>query len=194
VARRKPSSSTNVSRTLGPYDAHGSSERISEWPGIDLSDGSIDLRAEFAGLLDKHGHYVFLRSSTGRHCSCWDSATREADPNCPWCTGEGWLYADTKVLARKTFVTDPMTAAFLNKLTPQGRVSISDQIIWVKYDKKPTKLDKIVEVSLDAGTGDPEKPYRIEIVWEINWVQDYRDKFGRVEFWGCWVHNTGLTK
>lgn len=194
MARRKPKL-TGIEATRPPsaVDQFTSTARTDHWPAYDVSDGTIDLRAEMADLLDKHGHYAFLRRSTGRRCACWNTATLEADPNCSHCTGEGWAYEDVKVLCRKTFLTDPMTAAFLNKLTPLGRVSVSDQIFWMKYDKKPTRLDKIVEVSLDDDM-EPEKPYRIEIIWEINWSQDYRDKWGRVEFWACWCHNTGMTK
>jgi len=192
--RRKPKT-TGLEATRPPssVDTWTNSDPITNWPGIDISDGSIDLRTEMASLLNDHGHYVYLRTSTGQHCSCVDEHTGEADPDCPFCTGEGWHYEDHKVLARKTILTDPMTAAFLNKVAPQGRVSVSDQVFWVKYDKKPSRLDKILEVSLDTD-GEPEVPRRIEIMWEINWSQDFRDKWGRVEFWGCWVHNTGLTK
>jgi len=194
LSRKKPKvTGLEVTRPASAVDQWVSTDRIDKWPGIDISDGSIDLRDQMYDMLEKHGHYVFLRQSTGRRCSCWDEAAQEADPNCSYCTGEGWLYEDVKVLGRKTFVTDPMTAAFLNKLTPLGRVSVSDQVFWIKYDKNPDRLDKILEVSLDS-RGEVEKPYRIEIAWEINWAQDFRDKWGRVEFWACWVHNTGLTK
>ena len=174
-------------------DAHANTGGVYPWSATDITDGGIDLRVAIGDLLEKHGHYVYLRRSTGRRCDCWDPAAREAKPDCSFCTGEGWAYEDVKVLARKMFLTDPMTAAFLNKMTPLGRVSVSDQVMWVKYDKKPTRQDKLIEVSLDS-QGEPEKPFRIEIMWEIDWTQDYRDKWGRVEFWGCWIHNTGLTK
>jgi len=86
-----------------------------------------------------------------------------------------------------------MTSAFLNNLTPLGRSAVGDVIFWIKWDEKPNRMDKIVEVTLDAD-GEPVIAHRIEMIWEINFVHDYRDKWGRVEFWGCWVHNTGLTK
>jgi len=174
-------------------DAMTNTGPIQQWADLDISDGSIDLRNEMADLLEKHGHYAYLRRSTGRRCHCWDPSTREADPNCPHCTSEGWEYEDVKILIRKTIMTDPMTAAFLQKSSPIGMFSVSDQIIWVKYDQKPNRMDKILEVSLGTD-GEPITAKKIELIWEVNWAQDYRDKWGRVEFWGCFCHNTGVTK
>lgn len=194
MARQRPKiTGLEVTRPASPVDSWNSTERQTVWAGIDPSDGSIDLQTEMASLLERHGHYAFLRRNTGRRCSCFDETVQEADPNCSFCTGEGWHYEDVQVLIRKMFLTDPMTAAFLNKITPLGRVSVSDQAIWLKSEWKPTRQDKIVEVSLDSH-GDPQKAYRIEIIWEIDWAQDLRDKWGRVEFWTTWCHNTGLTK
>ena len=194
MARRRQSlSGLEVSRPLTSVDQWASTDRYGVWPEVDISDGSIDLRVEMASMLEKHGHYVYLRRSTGRHCACFNEATQEANPDCSFCTGEGWQYEDVKVLARKSFQTDPMTSAFLNNLTPLGRSAVGDVIFWIKWDEKPNRMDKIVEVTLDAD-GEPVIAHRIEMIWEINFVHDYRDKWGRVEFWGCWVHNTGLTK
>lgn len=164
-----------------------------QWAGADISDGSIDLRTELADMLDKHGHYAYLRRSTGRRCHCWDVNVREANPDCPHCTGEGWEYEDVKVLIRKSLITEKTSAAWLQKATPIGQFAVGDQIIWLQYDQKPTRADKIIEVSLGED-GEPTLAKKIEITWEINWCQDYRDKYGRVEFWGCFCHNTGATK
>jgi len=73
-------------------------------------------------------------------------------------------------------------------------MAVGDMIFWLRHDGKPTRLDKIVEVSLVEDTGEPRVPHRIEAIWEINWVYDLRDAWGRVEFWAAWCHNTGLTK
>lgn len=194
MARQKPKlTGLEVVRPASAVDTFTNTAGIYPWSAVDASDSGIDLRTSLAALLVKHGHWVFLRRSTGRRCSCWNSATQEANPDCSFCTGEGWHYEDIKCLARKMFLTDPMTAAFLNKISPLGRVSVGDELFWLQYSEKPTVQDKIIEVSLDS-QGEPIVAHRIEIMWEINWVQDYRDEYGRVEFWGCWVHNTGLTK
>lgn len=166
---------------------------IQQWSDLDISDGSIDLRAAMADMLEKHGHYAYLRTSSGRRCACWNENTRESDPDCPHCTAEGWEYDDSLILIRKQFVTDPMTAAFLQKSSPVGLFSVSDQVIWMKYDKKPNRMDKVIEITLGSD-GMPTVARKIEVIWEIDWAQDYRDKWGRVEFWAVAVHNSGVTK
>jgi len=194
LARRKSVvSGLEVSRPTTSLDAMTNTGSIQQWPGLDISDGSIDLRNEMADLLEKHGHYAYLRRSTGRRCFCWDNDTRESNPDCPHCTGEGWEYEDVPVTIRKMLLTDPASGTFLQKSSPVGMFSVGDQVIWVKYDKKPTRMDKILEVTLGSD-GNPTLAKKIEMIWEINWAQDYRDKWGRVEFWGCLCHNTGVTK
>jgi hypothetical protein len=165
-------------------------------PGQEVGDlhHGIDLRAEMETLLDNHGHIVFLRRALDRRCGCWDEASREADSECPYCTGTGWLYQDERHLSRRMPLTDPVVAALLEQRSPVGLLGVGQFIFWFKHDVKPTRRDSILEVTLDEATGQPVQAINIEKIWDIGQVQDFRDRYGRIEFWGCWVRDSQLGK
>jgi hypothetical protein len=67
-------------------------------------------------------------------------------------------------------------------------------MFWLEKDAKPSIRDQILEMTLDETTGLPVRAYQIETIWNIGQVQDYRDRGGRIEFWGCWVRKGALGK
>lgn len=186
--RRLPSGADAVRSTSPDY--------TTIYPSGDSLAGEIDLRSEIAGIMQRRGHKVFLRRSQDRRCGCWRPAYREADINCPYCTGTGWMYRDELHLARKMPVTDPTVAAILEWRKQFGLYGSAQFIFWFGHDVNPgpSRRDAILEVKLDPNTGEPTKAYKIEAQWSIGQVQGFRDKGGRIEYWACWVREGSLGK
>lgn len=182
-----------VQRPPSPLDSR---DGVTTSPGSELGDlhHGVDVREEIGDILDNHGHIVFLRRALDRHCGCWREDTREADLRCPYCTGTGWLYQDERYLTRRMPLTDPVVAALLESRSPVGFLGVAEFLFWFKHDVKPTKRDVILEVTLDEETGQPVEAINIEKIWSIGQVQDFRDRYGRVEYWGCWVRDGQLGK
>jgi hypothetical protein len=166
------------------------------YPSGDELVYDIDLRLEMEDILAKRGHYVFLRRTQTRRCGCWNEHTREADIDCPYCTGTGWMYKDELHLARRMPVTDPTVAAILEWRMDFGFLGTATYIFWFGHDVNPapSRRDTILEVRLDPDTGQPVKAYQIEAQWSIGQVHGFRDKGGRVEYWACWVREGSLGK
>lgn len=155
----------------------------------------IDLRVEIEQILNLRGHKVFLRRAMDRRCGCWDKVLRESNPNCPHCTGTGWLYKDELHLARRMPLASPGgVAAMAEQRTPIGIFGVDLSLWWFKYDVKPATRDCILEVTLNPETGEPVQAYNIERIWNINSTHDYRDKYGRIEYWACWCKMGRLGK
>jgi hypothetical protein len=190
--------SWHVQRLPSGADARRSSQAdyTTIYPSGDELAGDIDLREEIAGILSRRGHYVFLRRSQDRRCGCWRPTFREADINCPYCTGTGWMYRDELHLARRMPVTDPTVAALLERRRRFGFHGSSQFIFWFGHDVDPgpSRRDTILEVKLDPNTGMPTKGYVIEAQWSIGQVHSFRDKGGRIEYWACWVREGSLGK
>lgn len=186
--RRLPSGADAERTSPAPYST--------TYPSGDELSGEIDLRSEITSMLEKRGHWVFLRRSQDRRCGCWNDIKREADPECPYCTGTGWLYRDERHKARRMPVTDPTVAALLEGRQDVGLLGTEQFLFWFGPDvyPGPSRRDVILEVKLDPYTGEPTKAYKIEAQWGIGQVQSFRDKGGRLEFWGCWVREGSLGK
>ena len=82
----------------------------------------------------------------------------------------------------------------MNSTWPGGCLWLDLCLFWLKHDVKPATRDCIMEVTLDPNTGEPVKAYNIETVWNINSTHDYRDKYGRIEYWACWCKMGRLGK
>jgi hypothetical protein len=184
----------HVTRPTSVFDTKSNEEFNAVSPERSTIPGDIDLRVVFADLMANRGHNVFLRRAGDRRCGCWNTVLREAHIDCKFCTGTGWLYSDHLYKARKMPITDAVVAALLQSRIAIGLSGVPQFLWWLPYDAKPTLRDVILEVTLDEGTGLPKKPYKIESIWNIGQVQDYRDQGGRIEFWGCWVRKGGLGK
>jgi hypothetical protein len=121
---------------------------------------------------------------------------RESLIDCPYCTGTGWLYSDHLHLARRMPVTDPTVAALLERRKDVGIMGVAQYLFWfgADVDPGPSKRDLILEVTLDEQTGLPVQAVKVEKIWNIGQVHPFRDKFGRIEYWGCWVREGALGK
>jgi hypothetical protein len=157
-------------------------------------NGEIDLRAEFEQILELRGHYVYLRRAKDRRCGCWNDEFREAKQDCEFCTGTGWAYSDHLVLARRMPIADPgVMSAMGERRSPIGLFNVDPVLFWLKYDKKPNIRDLILEVTL-GDDGMPTVPVNVERIWNISRAHDYRDQYGRIEYWACWVKAGKLGK
>lgn len=166
------------------------------YPEGDTLGGGINLRDEIQHILQTRGHYIYLRRAKYRRCGCWNAANREANIDCRYCTGTGWLYKDELRLARKMPLTDPVIASLLERRTPIGLFGVPQFMFWFDHTlvPGPSRRDVILEVTLDQDTGLPKKPVNIEAIWNIGQRQDYRDKGGRIEYWAVWVKSGELGK
>ena len=184
----------HVTRPASVFDTKaGQSFQSINPEGSQLPD-MIDIREEIGEVLQNRGHNVFVRRADDRRCGCWNEVTRESQIDCPHCTGTGWLYSDFLYKARKMSLTDPVVGALLQRRRAIGLTGVPQFIFWLEKDAKPSIRDQILEVTLDEDTGLPIRAYNIETIWNIGLIQDFRDKNGRIEFWGCWVRKGALGK
>lgn len=186
----------HVQRPPSPLDGRSSEpESRSIRPEQGLA-GDIDLREEIQAIMATRGHWVFLRRTQDRRCGCWNDTLRESKQDCPHCTGTGWLYRDERHLSRKMPLTDPMVAATLEAREPVGLIGAAQFVFWFGPDvyPGPSKRDQILEVTTGRDDGEIVEVPTIELVWNIGQVQGYRDKFGRLEFWACWVKEGAIGK
>ena len=186
-----------VTRPTSPLDSRETDPEFrTVYPEGNSLSGDIDLREEMEKIMERRGHYVYLRRATDRRCACWNETTREADSTCQYCTGTGWYYEDTKYLSRKMPLTDPVVAALLENRSPVGLIGSAQFIFWFGHevDPAPGRRDSILEVNLSEETGLPIKAIDIEAAWDIGQIQGYRDQYGRIEFWACWVKEKALGK
>lgn len=155
--------------------------------------GEVDLRAEIKDIFDNYGHWAYLRRASDQKCNCWNPVTREADPRCPHCTGEGWAYRDKKTRIRKMPLSDLTTRTILQQVTGIGEFGVSQYVIWVEWDLNPSDRDSIIEVKLDSDQ-EIAIPQDIETVWDIALVHPFRGNKGRIEYWACYVAERGVGK
>lgn len=136
---------------------------------------SIDLRDEFAEIMQDAGHWMLLRKALLDHpCSCSNSQG-ETDSGCPRCNGLGYAFVDYLVIGRKVkAVTAPEI------VSPVGRVAASKWDFYLMHNTQPTELDWILEISLDPVTRQPITPYRIKKYFYVEDVEDLRGDGGEL--------------
>lgn len=188
------------------YDDKRVSTKNDFWNEIDsrvTMDGEVDVRYEIGKLLDKRGHYVFLRKfDTSQLCPCSRRGesdvfgsqitdnTTEADPDCPVCGGRGYLYFDYLTQARRlgySAIGAFISAQEINRRTNIGELSVVNSVFFLKWDQKPTNKDQILEIEIDESTRLPVRPYNILNTFDIELAEENRDlEKGRIEYWTCY--------
>ena len=158
----------------------------------------IDLRVEFDRIVfgDEqhipHGHWILIRrmrrESNGDavYCTCMEGqTTREADPRCSYCGGEGYLWdeewmktysmyggADNGLLRRETYMAP-------------GSIRADYKIFFLRYDSGIRYGDKVVEVALDI-EGQIQIPYVREAIYKPQTINTYRSDYGRIEYFALY--------
>lgn len=169
------------------------------WAEPNPIDTEVDVRQQVKDILDKRGHYAFLRKarktlspSFGRH---------EASDNDPFNHGVGHLYDDYLIKIRKRPVVEMTSGPMREIRTEIGFVAPRRYIVYTTHpvvDAFPTLVptvnDCIIEVTLDEATGMPKLAYNIERVYDIESTHEYRDKGGRIEYWSLLVFQSVLGK
>ena len=64
---------------------------------------NIQTKRTFDSFLKENGHYILVgHTKMKNHCDCYNTSTKEGDPNCPYCFGVGWNYRWYATKARRT--------------------------------------------------------------------------------------------
>lgn len=175
---------------FGKKSASGTKARATTSPG----GNEIDLREEMDCILfgdgdgPKHGNLVLLRNMRRNDdgyptlCKCKeDQITREPDPDCSYCLGEGNLWDESWVWTFWMYAgSDSGFVKRYQRLLP-GEVRVDYKIFFFRYDTTLLYGDKIVEVSLDDDGG-VKLPYVREAIYKPQTLSRRRGDNGRVEY------------
>jgi hypothetical protein len=172
----------------------------------DIVNKEIDLRQEMNNLLEgtefcpRRGHWVILRRADKRQkCSCWNKVASgdnryrddkrkydEAEENCPYCSGDGWIYSDELYLARRRLVAPDIGLTREEEMAPVGIMNVQSIMYYFQYYVNPKKEDRIIEIQLDDDQ-QPVRPIVHTEVFKVNVAESLRDINGRIEYWRCAV-------
>lgn len=154
----------------------------------------VDLRAEMDNILfgedggPRHGRLLIIRNFNRDAdgyptlCSCMDDqTTREPDPDCSYCDGEGYIWSEQWVWGFSMFAGSD--GGFVRRFVqmPAGYLRVDHKIFFFRYDTVILPGDKIIEPRLDD-EGDVELPYVREAIYRPQTLQKRRADNGRVEF------------
>lgn len=149
----------------------------------------IDLRQEVEGLIEREGHYVLLqRTSRKIRCTCWNEKYQEADPNCPYCLGKGFVSRIERHKIRRQTAVNVIALPNNIQQTPIGQLSTDTRLFFFKHDTKPKKGDIIMEVGWRG-----QRPTHLITVYEISHADDMREHNGRIEFFQVTAKEKSIT-
>ena len=158
----------------------------------------IDLRAEFDDFIfgtdggTPHGHWHIIRhmrrdsSGVGVKCSCVDTLTNEAPPDCPYCLGERFLWDETWYAGYSAMVGSEGGLANRHRPIPAGQVRVDYRVFYFRYDTPLQHGDKIIEVLLDEDGKivlDSDSQYTRTVIYLPETLSDMRSDNGRREYW-----------
>ena len=163
-------------------------------PTASTSGAELDLREEMDEILFgtedgvRHGNLMIIcnmrRDADGRptYCTCMSGqTTREPDPDCSYCLGEGYLWDENWVWGFWMYAG--ADSGFVRRYTrmPPGDVRVEYKIFFFRYDTNILVGDKIVEVKLDED-GAIELPYVREAIYKPQTLAKRRSDNGRIEY------------
>jgi len=175
----------NSSRDLFAVSASGSS--------VGATYGEVKLREEFDDLLFgftsgiRHGHLIVVRNmrrdSEGEPvvCTCKQELSTDADPDCVYCQGEGFLWDESWHWTYSMYSGSDTGLANRVVRMPYGLMRIDYRVFYVRFDTDIKYGDKIIEMKLDD-EGSPVVPYIRESIYMPQTIQKYRSDNGRVEY------------
>jgi hypothetical protein len=140
----------------------------------------VDLRREFADLIEDYGsYYLLVRSNRKKHCKCVDKLYNTAEKKCPICLGTGYVNVAEKVKGRDSMAAMPVSLPRLGQLSEPGNISIPAKEFFLDHTSRPEKEDLIVVCQWDG-----IKPIFDEYteIHRISYVQALRADDGRIEY------------
>lgn len=138
----------------------------------------LNLRQEIEKMIEETGHYVLLqRTSRKIRCSCWNEKNQEADPNCVYCLGKGWVSRIERHKVRRQTAVNVISLPNNIQQTPIGQLSTDTRLFFFKHDTMPKKGDIIMEVGWKG-----QRPTHLIAAHEISHADDMREQRGRIEF------------
>ena len=164
------------------------------YPSASSAGSEIDLRLEFDILLYgdakniSHGRPILLRNMRRdadgypTKCVCFSvSNTVEADPDCSYCLGEGYLWNEKWILTYTMFLDAGGSAARKYVHMVPGLERTDYKVFFLRYNTTVKYEDKLVEVLLDV-EGNPVIPYKRTAIYKPHTIKDLRSDHGRIEY------------
>ena len=149
------------------------------------TEGSIDLREEFAQILTDHGYNIFLRRRLDQFCPYYDLSLKQCTKRmCEFCSGTGFVYQDYLLKTYRKLGFNLEAGPDRELWAPIGLLGPHRNVFYFEYDVKPLLTDRIIEVTLNED-GEPVLAYNIEKVFDITSVHAYREKKGRIEYYAA---------
>lgn len=153
----------------------------------------VDLRAELDELFFgyksgiRHGYLCLIRhlrrDSTNKPiaCTCLNVITKDSDPDCSYCHGEGYLFDEQWHWTYSTY--GGADGGLLNRNTwmPPGPVRVDYKVFYFRFDTSLYYGDKIVEVKMNT-EGDVEMPVVITALHSPQTINKLRSDNSRIEF------------
>lgn len=140
----------------------------------------MDLREEFAYILENYGHHILLMHRDRKmKCSCWNEITKEAKKSCPYCYGLGYTPIIEKHLSREknSIQSEALTKAIKN--FDYGENSWAGRIFYLKHNVHVAEKDYIIDVQFDRRGRPLLSDYYI---YEVSHIEKCRGERGRIEF------------
>ncbi len=162
-------------------------------PSVSPARGEIDLRAELDELFFgydsgiRHGYPVLLREMRRNErgirlpCTCRLEFTREPDPDCVYCDGEGYLWDEKWYWTYSMYSGADTGQASRIRYMPPASIRVDYKIFFFRYDVPLKYGDKIVEVALDT-EGNVIQPLIRESIYQPQTINRQRSDNSRIEF------------
>ncbi len=153
----------------------------------------LDLRAWFDEILFgyesgvRHGQPILIRhlnrDGNGKpvDCTCKDTITREPDPDCSYCLGEGYTWHEEWYWSYINFVGSDGGLANKIKYLPPGNIRVDYKTFYLRYDTPILYGDKPIEVRLDT-EGNIIQPLSRKSIYTPQTINEHRSDNGRIEF------------
>lgn len=153
----------------------------------------VDLRAELDELFFgyksgiRHGYLCLIRhlrrDSRNKPiaCTCLNSITKDSDPDCSYCYGEGYLFDEQWHWTYSTYGGADGGLMSRNTWMPPGPVRVDYKVFYFRFDTSLYYGDKIVEVKMNT-EGDVETPVIVTALYSPQTINKLRSDNSRVEF------------
>ena len=157
------------------------------------TSNEVDLRQEFDNIVFgadgsvPKGRLLVVRhmrrDNNGRKiaCTCKDEFSGGAEPDCPYCLGESFLWDEAWYMGRTQFLGTDGGLGNRYRLSPGGEIRADTKIFFLRYDVPLRYGDKIIEMLLDE-EGQPVVPYVREAIYKPQTINRLRADHGRTEF------------